>query len=113
LWAQEPIVRTNVPLVIIPVSVTDTRGHFVSDLGSSDFVILDNGVPQDVRMDDPDLITAPLDLVVLVQTSDISDAALKKIKKSWNDDSRCGRRGKTGRLASAIQTEGHSARRPL
>jgi VWFA-related protein len=81
LWAQEPIVRTNVPLVIIPVSVTDTRGHFVSGLGLPDFVVLDNGVPQDIKLDDPDLITAPLDLVVLVQTSDISDAALKKIKK--------------------------------
>ncbi len=81
LLAQEPTIRTNVPLVVIPVSVTDQRGHFVYDLSASDFTVLDNGNPRLARVDAPDSMTAPLDLVVLVQTSDISDSALLKIKK--------------------------------
>ena len=81
LFAQGPTIRTNVPLVVIPVSVTDERGHFVYDLVPSDFVVFDNGQSRSVRVDDPDSITAPLDLVVLIQTSDLSNSALLKIKK--------------------------------
>ena len=81
LLAQEPTIRTNVRLVVIPVSVTDQRGHFVYDLSASDFTVLDNGTPRPARVDAPDSMTAPFDLVVLVQTSDISDSALLKIKK--------------------------------
>jgi len=81
LSGQVPTIRTNVPLVVIPVSVTDQRGHFVYGLGPSDFVVLDNGQTRPIRVDDPDSITAPLALVAVVQTSDISDSALLKIKK--------------------------------
>ncbi len=81
LFAQEPTIKTNVPLVIIPVSVTDQRGHFVYGLSSSDFLVLDNGQSRSVRVDDPDSVTAAFRLVVLIQTSDISDSALLKIRK--------------------------------
>lgn len=81
LFAQGPTIRTNVPLVVIPVSVTDQRGHFVYGLGSSDFSVLDNGQSRSIRVDDPDSVTASLRLVVLIQTSDISDSALLKIRK--------------------------------
>jgi VWFA-related protein len=81
LSAQDPIIRTNVPLVAVPVSVTDPRGHFVYGLTSSDFVLLDDGVSRSVKVDDPDVVTAPLNLVVLIQTSDISYSALLKIQK--------------------------------
>ena len=81
LAAQQPIIRTNVPLVAVPVSVTDVRGHFVPALTAADFVLRDDGVARPVRVDDPDSITASLDLVVAIQTSDISDSALLKIKK--------------------------------
>jgi VWFA-related protein len=81
VFAQEHTIRTNVPLVVIPVSVTDQRGHFVYDLTPADFTVLDNGVPRPVRVEAPDSITAPLALVVLVQTSDISDSALRKVEK--------------------------------
>lgn len=81
LLAQEPTIRTDVPLVVVPVNVTDPQGRFVYGLDSTDFFVRDNGIARAVRADDPDAIHAPLDLVVLVQTSDISDSALLKIKK--------------------------------
>jgi VWFA-related protein len=81
LFAQGPTIKTNVPLVVVPVSVTDQRGHFVYGLGSSDFLVLDNGQSRSIRVDDPDSVTAPLRLVALIQTSDISDSALLKIRK--------------------------------
>jgi VWFA-related protein len=80
-FAQEPTIKTTVPLVVMPVSVTDRKGHFVYGLSSSDFTFLDNGISRSVRVDDPDSVTAPLDLAVLIQTSDISQSALLKIKK--------------------------------
>jgi VWFA-related protein len=80
--AQEPTtLRTTVPLVVIPASVTNRHGQFVYGLNPSDFELLDNGQPRPIRVDDPDLVTAPFDLIVLIQTSDISDSALLKIKK--------------------------------
>jgi len=81
LFAQGPTIRTSVPFVVVPVSVTDARGRFVNDLTASDFVVLDNGQLQPVQVEAPDLVTAPFHLVVLVQTSDISDSALRKIQK--------------------------------
>jgi VWFA-related protein len=47
--AQEtpsPPIRVEVNEVIVPVTVTDDRGRFVSDLEASDFRILDEGRPQ-------------------------------------------------------------------
>ena len=81
LLAHEPTIKTNVHLVVMPVSVTDTTRHFVYNLTSSDFKVLDNGKAVSVKVDPPDSVTAPLDLAVLIQTSDISDSALLKIRK--------------------------------
>jgi len=79
--AQQPIIKTTVPLVVVPVSVTDQAGHFVHGLATSDFLLLDDGQARSIRVDDADFVTAGLDLIVLVQTTDISDSALLKIKK--------------------------------
>jgi hypothetical protein len=40
---QQPTIRTNVPLVTVPVSVADRHGWAIYDLDRSDFVVLDNG----------------------------------------------------------------------
>lgn len=81
LTAQTPTIKTRVPLVVVPASVTDKNGHSVAGLRASEFVLLDNGEPQAVQVDDPDTVTAPFQLVVLIQTSDISQAALLKIRQ--------------------------------
>jgi len=81
LSAQETTLRTTVPLVQVPVSVTDKAGQVVYSLTANDFVLLDEGHAVPVRVDDPDAMIAPLAVVVAVQVTDLSDSALLKIKK--------------------------------
>jgi VWFA-related protein len=78
---QPPTIRTTIPLVTVPVSVADRRGGFIYDLKSSDFLLLDDGKARPVRVDIVDFGLAPIALVTLVQTSDISLSALAKIRK--------------------------------
>ena len=80
LRGQPPTIRTTVPLVTVPVSVTDRHG-VVYDLRSSDFLLFDNGKPRPVRVDTVDSGLAPIALVTLIQTSDITLSALAKIRK--------------------------------
>jgi VWFA-related protein len=50
LSAQEPApIRVNVNEVVVPVTVTDAEGRFVSDLKQTDFEVYDQGVKQDIR----------------------------------------------------------------
>jgi len=46
---QEKPIQVQVNEVIIPVTVTDFQGRFVSDLDKSDFKILDEGKPQEIQ----------------------------------------------------------------
>lgn len=81
LRGQQPTIRTTVLLVTVPVSVADRHGAFIHGLDSSDFVLLDDGRPRPVRVDVADFGLAPVALVTLIQTSDISLSALAKIRK--------------------------------
>lgn len=81
LFSQETTIRTTVPLVQLPASVTDKSGQFAYGLTAKDFVVTDEGRAVPVHVDDPDSVSAPLAVVVLVQVTDISDSALLKIKK--------------------------------
>jgi VWFA-related protein len=78
---QQATIRTTVPVVQVPTSVTDKSGHFVYGLTASDFLVSDEGRAVPIHVDDPDTVSAPLAVVLLVQTTDISDSALLKIKK--------------------------------
>ena len=69
------------PLVIVPVSVTDAKGRFVSDLDASDFMVFDNGRAQKATVDTIDTGVAPIALVVAVQSSGISAAVIEKTRK--------------------------------
>ena len=81
LFAQDTTIRTTVPLVVLPTGVTDRRGHPIPGLTASDFVLLDNARPKPVNADVIESGLAPIALVVLIQTSDISLSALAKIRK--------------------------------
>jgi VWFA-related protein len=48
LFAQDPTIRLDVRQVLVPVVVTDKKGHHVTGLRVSDFQILEDGVPQDI-----------------------------------------------------------------
>src|SRR5687768_8783241 len=47
--AQQPPFRVQVDEVIVPVTVTDDKGRFVSNLDAKDFKIFDEGKEQSIR----------------------------------------------------------------
>lgn len=48
LFAQDPVIRLDVRHVLVPVVVTDKKGHHVSGLRASDFRISEDGVRQEI-----------------------------------------------------------------
>lgn len=77
----EPTIRANVPLVLVPVTVTDRKGNLIDGLTSPDFILTDEGVPQKIRLDTSDTVLAPVALVLAIQTSGISSPELAKIRR--------------------------------
>ncbi|HLJ16829.1 MAG TPA: VWA domain-containing protein [Bryobacteraceae bacterium] len=82
LLAQDSTIRTSVPLVLVPTTVADHKGRYVNNLAAEDFLVYDQGRLQKIQMDSADSALVPISLVVAVQASDISAAALAKIKKT-------------------------------
>jgi len=78
---QQPRFEVRSPLVVVPVSVTDAKGRFVSDLEASDFLVFDDGRTQKATVDTIDTGVAPIALVVAVQSSGISAAVIEKARK--------------------------------
>jgi len=68
--------KSTVPLVVAPVSVTDSKGKYVDGLTEEDLLLYDNSVPQAVQME---WMTYPISLVVAVQTSANSGAVIDKL----------------------------------
>ena len=78
--AQDPVtLRTDVGLVLAPVTVTDAKGNLIDGLSVNDFVLSDDGKPQKVRMDTSDTVLAPISIVILIQSSGISIPELTRI----------------------------------
>src|SRR6266849_2760267 len=68
--------KSNVPLVVAPTTVKDSKGHYVDGLTPQDLILYDNNVPQAIQMD---WMMYPIDLVVVVQTSANSGAVIDKL----------------------------------
>jgi VWFA-related protein len=82
LLAQDPTIRTNVPLVLVPVTVTDSKGAFIDGLQPEDFLLYDDkALQRNVRMDTSDTVLAPVSMVIAIQASGISTPALEKIHR--------------------------------
>jgi VWFA-related protein len=79
--AQEPTFRTSAPVVLVPVTVTDRKGKFVETLKSEDFVLLSDGKEKAFHMDSAESVSAPLAIVIAVQTNDISATANLKVRQ--------------------------------
>ena len=62
----QPVFRLNTDLVTVPVFVKGSAGA-AAGLTSADFVLTDNGVPQQVETIDSEAM--PVDVTVLVETS--------------------------------------------
>ncbi len=78
LSAQDTVIRTTVPLILVPTTVTDHHGKTIEGLTESDFQVLDNGMPVKHSLE---VTNQPIALVVAVQTSAISGPALAKVQK--------------------------------
>lgn len=81
LLAQDGSIKTNVPLVLVPTTVTDRKDALIDGLAAEDFVVTDDGVPQKIHIDTSDTVLAPVSLVVLIQSSGISAPALARIRR--------------------------------
>ena len=77
----QPTIQTNVPLVLVPVTVADRKGALVDGLTVDDFILSDEGVRQKIHLDTSDTVLAPVSLVLAIQCSDISSTALAKINR--------------------------------
>jgi VWFA-related protein len=73
--------RAQTKVVQVPVVVTGKDGKAVNDLAVGDFTVLDNGVPQQVAMDDFISGLAPISLAIAIQSSGTSKLALAKIRQ--------------------------------
>ena len=77
LAAQEPILHVPVRLVVAPTSVTDHSGNFINGLTASDFLLYDNGVPQQVH-EDGDFL--PISLAIAIQTN-LKKQAVERVRE--------------------------------
>jgi len=78
---QQPTIQTNVPLVLVPVTVAERKGALIDGLTVDDFVLSDDGVRQKIHLDTSDTVLAPVSVVLAIQCSDISSTALAKINR--------------------------------
>src|SRR5262245_49423898 len=79
--AQDPRFEAQSRLVLVPVTVTDTKNRSVEGLEAADFIVLDNGRQHKPVVDTFATGVAPIALVVAVQSSGISAAVLAKVQK--------------------------------
>ena len=99
LCAQPPgssdtVIKVNVRLVRMLVTVKDAAGQLIGSLNKSDFTVYDNGVKQDIAVFDRQT-EQPLSVAMLVDTS-----ASTGIEKSYEVDS-------VSRFLHALLTEGN------
>ena len=66
--AQDPVIRVNVRLVRMLVTVKDAAGQLVGSLNKNDFTISDNGVKQEIAVFERQT-EQPLSVAMLVDTS--------------------------------------------
>jgi VWFA-related protein len=76
---QEPTFRSQANVVLVPALVRNKSGEIVYGLKSTDFVVLDDGVPQTARLDE-EVETEPVSLVVAVQIGRRAGFELPRMK---------------------------------
>jgi VWFA-related protein len=78
--APETTIRVQTSEVLVPTLVQLHSGEIVYGLGPSDFRLLDNGVPQQLHVDD-DLDNEPVSVVVAVEQGRMSTLEFDKINR--------------------------------
>ena len=79
--AQTIPFRSEAREVQVPVTVTDSAGHNVDGLAARDFVVLDDGISQVIKLDTFGVGAAPISLAIAIQSSGISSPAMVKIRR--------------------------------
>lgn len=76
---QEPTFRSQSNVVLVPALVRDKSGNIIYGLKSTDFVVMDEGVPQTARLDEAAEME-PVSLVVAVQVGRRADFELPRMR---------------------------------
>ncbi|MGD1094193.1 MAG: VWA domain-containing protein [Bryobacteraceae bacterium] len=79
--AQNAPFRVQTKVVQVPVSVIGKNGRNVDGLVARDFKVLEDGVRREITADAFSALSAPISLVVAIQSSGISSPALLEIRK--------------------------------
>jgi len=106
LLAQDSRFGVRSRLVLVPVTVTDAKGHSADGLEESDFLVLDNGRPQKAIVDTIDTGVAPISLVIAVQSSAFRRRS-RKGAKDRQHDSAIGDRRARERGVAFVRSESH------
>ena len=79
--AQEPTFRTTAPVVLVPVTVKDRNGKLVEGLNPGDFTLLSDGKVKQFHLDSAEAVSAPMAIVIAVQTNDLSRDTNQKVRQ--------------------------------
>jgi VWFA-related protein len=79
--AEGPVIRTTVNVVLVPTTVTDSKGAVINGLRPQDFELYDNEKRQEINRD---VAFLPLSMVICIQRSANIEAILPKINKMGN-----------------------------
>ena len=80
IGAAEDVIKLEARLVNLNVKITDADGKTLPALRKEDFVVLEDDVRQDVSYFEP--VTAPLNIVLLLDLSGSTEHKIKVIKKA-------------------------------
>jgi len=77
---DSPVIREEIRLVTVPVTVTGPDGEYVTGLEKSDFTIYDNEKPQEI--DSFEVSFLPISMVICVQSSERVEGLLPDVKET-------------------------------
>lgn len=74
------IYRAEVNLVLLTVSVTDRENRYIIDLKKNDFIVYDNGKPQEIALFEK--TSRPITVAILIDGSSSMLEAMEEVKKA-------------------------------
>lgn len=77
---DDEAIKLEATLVQVPVTVTNTRGTYVTNLSAKDFALYEDGVKQDIEFFKP--VEAPFSVALLVDSSNSTADQLQEIRES-------------------------------
>jgi len=81
-YAQDDVIRVDTELVIVPATVLDREGRYVTNLRKEDFQIFENGVEQEITIFEP--IEKPFTILFLLDTSGSMNNKMAHLARAAN-----------------------------